>query len=155
MKCCFCCSCYCCCCCSCCCCYCSCWSYKPTFKVWLKSGEEQLRYWWHWVCVVGGGDGWSKVIFVSHPTFELSWGWVGVVTIFPSLYLTPSLLEQVTLCGTPLFRYQHYNSVGGIMNIKRLILILFAIRISTYIQYSLMLYRTFRYTNKLRCLKQY
>ena len=29
-----------------------------------------------------GGGGWIKVIFVSHPTFELSWGWVGVVTIF-------------------------------------------------------------------------
>ena len=30
----------------------------------------------------GGGGWWIKVIFMSHPTFELSWGWVGVVTIF-------------------------------------------------------------------------
>ena len=30
---------------------------------------------------IGGGGGWIRVIFVSHPTFELSWGWVGVVTI--------------------------------------------------------------------------
>ena len=67
------------CCCSCCC----CWSHKPTCKVWLKSGQEQLRYWWHWVCVVvvEGGGWWCKVIFVSNPTFELNWGWVGVVTI--------------------------------------------------------------------------
>ena len=87
MKCCFCCCCcYCCCCCCCprCWCYCYCWSHKPSFKVWLKSGQEQLRYWWHWVCGGGGGGGgwwwWSKVIFMSHPTFELSCGWVGVVT---------------------------------------------------------------------------
>ena len=77
---------YCCVCCySCfCCCY---WSTKPTFKVWLKFGQEPLRYWWHWVC---GGGGccwwwwwwwwWCKVIFVSNQTFELSYGWVGVVT---------------------------------------------------------------------------
>ena len=26
------------------------------------------------------GGWWIKVIFGSHPTFELSWGWVGVVT---------------------------------------------------------------------------
>ena len=39
-----------------------------------------LSLWW--VVVVGGVGGWwwSKVIFVSNPTFELSWGWVGVVT---------------------------------------------------------------------------
>ena len=91
MKCYFCCSCYFCCC-YCSGCYCSgcCWSHKPTFKVWLKSGQEQLRYGWHWVCggggwwwwwVVGGGWWWSKVIFLSNPTFELSWGWVWVVTI--------------------------------------------------------------------------
>ena len=36
----------------CCCCY--CWSNKPSFNVWLKSGQEQLRYWWHWVCGGGG-----------------------------------------------------------------------------------------------------
>ena len=29
-----------------------------------------LSFWWWW----------CKVIFVSNPTFELSWGWVGVVT---------------------------------------------------------------------------
>ena len=66
MKCCFC---YCCCCCwwcSCCCCYCCCLSQKPSFKVWLKSCQEQLRYWWHWVC--GGGGWWCKVIFMSNPT---------------------------------------------------------------------------------------
>ena len=47
----------------------------------LKSGQEQLRYWWYWVCVGGGGGGgWTKVIFVLHPNFELSWGGGGVVT---------------------------------------------------------------------------
>ena len=71
---CFCCSCYCycCCCCSCylccCCLYGCCWSHKPTFKVWLKSGQEQLRYWWHWVC--GGGGGLKS--FSCH-TQLLSW----------------------------------------------------------------------------------
>ena len=50
--------------CNCCCC---CWFHKPTFQVWLKLGQEQLRYWWHWVC--GGGGGWwwwwwCKVIFM-------------------------------------------------------------------------------------------
>ena len=28
--------------------------------------------WWWW---------WNKVIFLSNPTFELSWGWVGAVTV--------------------------------------------------------------------------
>ena len=85
----FCCSCSCCCCCSCCSCCCClygcCWSHKPTFQVWLNSGQEQLRYWWYWVC---GGGGWWWV--VSHPTFELSWGWVGVVT--------KSIRLQVSYC---------------------------------------------------------
>ena len=63
-----------CCSCYCCCCYCCCWSHKPTFKVGSKSEQEQLRYWWHWVCVVvcgGWGCGWSKVIFLSNQL--LSW----------------------------------------------------------------------------------
>ena len=100
--CCWCCS-YCryCCCYSCCCYYWCCWSDRPIFKVWLKSGPEQLRYWWHWVCG-GGGGGWSTVIFVSNPTFKLSYGWVGVVTISkcdgpPSSYIrinsAPKVLE--------------------------------------------------------------
>ena len=75
----YCCCCYCYCCCCCCCCYCCCWSHKPSFQVWLKLGQEQLRYRWHWVC--GDGGWWCKVIFVSSPTFELSCGRVGVVTI--------------------------------------------------------------------------
>ena len=34
-----------------------------------------------WVVVVSGWWlWWCKVIFMSNPTFELSWGWVGVVT---------------------------------------------------------------------------
>ena len=33
-----------------------------------------------WWCVGGWWWWWSKVIFMSNPTFELSWGWVGVVT---------------------------------------------------------------------------
>ena len=67
----FCCSYYCCC--FCCfwfyCCYCSCSFHKPTCKVWLKSGQEQLRYWWHWVCVVDGGG----VKSFSCQTQLLSW----------------------------------------------------------------------------------
>ena len=74
----------CCYCCYCCCYYCS-WSQKPTFKVWLKLVQEQRRYCRHWVC---GGGGWIKVIFMSNPTFELSWGWVGVVTIKLLLTIT-------------------------------------------------------------------
>ena len=80
-SCCFCCCCcyYCCFCCYCCCCsYCCCWSQKPTFKVWLKSAQEQPRYCWRWV--PDGGGGWCKVIFASNPTFELSCGWVWVGT---------------------------------------------------------------------------
>ena len=81
---------YCCCCCSCCCClYGCCWSQKPTFKVWLKSGQEQLRYWWHWVC--GGGGWWSKVIFLSHPTFELRLSW-GCDTYFSVWFFPKKLL---------------------------------------------------------------
>ena len=49
---------------------CCCRSQKLTFKVWLKSGQEQLRYWWHWVWG-GGGWWWSKVIFMSNRL--LSW----------------------------------------------------------------------------------
>ena len=61
MKCCFCRPCYCWCCCCCCSCHCcNCWSHKPTFKVWLKSEQEQLRYWWYWVCVVGGAKSFSS-----------------------------------------------------------------------------------------------
>ena len=54
-------------------------SYESTFQIWLKSSQEKLRYRWHWVCG-GGWWWWSKVIFVSTPTFELSCGWVEVVT---------------------------------------------------------------------------
>ena len=61
------------------CCYCCCWFQKPTFKVWLKLGQEKLRYWWHWVWCEWWR--WCKVIFVSNPTFELICGWVGVVTM--------------------------------------------------------------------------
>ena len=39
-----------------------------------------LSLWW---VVVDGGWWWCKVIFMSNPTFELSCGWVGVVTIWP------------------------------------------------------------------------
>ena len=77
MKCCF--GCCYCCCCSCCCCYGCYWSHKPTFKVWLKSGQEQLRYWWHWVCGGWWWWWWSKVIFVSNPTLVML-GWVVLTT---------------------------------------------------------------------------
>ena len=73
MKLCFCCGCCCYCCCCCCCCPCFCWSHKPFFKVWFKSGQEQLRYRLHWVC--GGGG----VKSFSRQTRLLSW--VVVVTI--------------------------------------------------------------------------
>ena len=76
MKCCFCCCCcyycYCCCSCSCCCFYYCYWSHKPTFKVWLKSGQEQLRYWWHWVCGGGGPKSFScKTQLLSWVVVEL------------------------------------------------------------------------------------
>ena len=71
MNCLFCCCCCCCfCCCLSCCYYCCCWSHKPTIKVWFKSGQEQLRYWWHWVCV-GGGVGGLKSFLCQ--TQLLSW----------------------------------------------------------------------------------
>ena len=44
---------------SCCCCY--CWSQKPTIKVWLLLGQEQLRYCWCWVCYVELRCGWAVV----------------------------------------------------------------------------------------------
>ena len=42
-----------------------------------------------------GGGWWIKVIFMSHPTFELSWGWVGVVTKIVSVSWEPIFLKQV------------------------------------------------------------
>ena len=67
--------------CCCCCCFCACccwnccyWSQKPTFKVWLKSDQEQWRYCWWWVAVGGGGGGVSR--FRVKPIFcyvRLSW----------------------------------------------------------------------------------
>ena len=49
--------------------------------------------------VVGGG--WCKVIFVSNPTVELSWGWVGVLTI----YKVPSMWWKVTMTNVVLFQW--------------------------------------------------
>ena len=50
----------------------------------LRFGLNRVRNSWdfndiEFVVMVGGW--WFKVIFVSNPTFELSCGWVGVVTI--------------------------------------------------------------------------
>ena len=61
----------------------------PTNLPWLKSVQKQLRYWWYWVCVVGGdgSGGCSKPIFMSNPTFEFCWGWVGMVTLLISIFL--------------------------------------------------------------------
>ena len=53
-----------CCCCRFCCCYCCCCLVK------IGSRTAEILRWW-----------WCKVIFMSNPTFELSRGWVWVVTI--------------------------------------------------------------------------
>ena len=51
-------------------------------EIWSVTGEILLTLsLCGWVVGGGGGGWWIKVIFMSHPTFELSWGWVGVVTI--------------------------------------------------------------------------
>ena len=73
----------------CCCCY--CWSNKPSFNVWLKSGQEQLRYWWHWVC---GGGGLKSF---SYQTQLFSW--VGAVTKYNenSWSLKVSTMWQISL----------------------------------------------------------
>ena len=101
MKCCFCCSCY--------CCYCCFWSHKPTFKVWLKLGQEQLRYWWHWVSV--GGGGWTKVIFMSHPNFwvelRLSWGCDNINT-FLNLYICPLCTVDPSIVKSLETGYAHF-----------------------------------------------
>ena len=44
-------------------------------RFWVSNSWDIAEIEFVWV--VGG---WTKVIFMSHPTFELSWGWVGVVT---------------------------------------------------------------------------
>ena len=56
-----------------------------------KSGKNRVGNSWDIADVefpVVGGGWWCKVIFVSHPTFELSWGWVGVVTILHDIPLS-------------------------------------------------------------------
>ena len=89
MKYCFCCYCCCCFCCSCCCCLYGCMVAVDPTNLPSKFGLNQVRNSWdiddiEFVVVVvgdGGGGWWSRAIFVSQPTFGLSWGWVGVVTI--------------------------------------------------------------------------
>ena len=85
----------CCCCCFCWCCCCCCWLLlsllipethpESLIKIGSVTAEILLTLSSRWV---GGGWWWwwCKVIFVSHPTFQLSCGWVGVVTIGEQLY---------------------------------------------------------------------
>ena len=84
----------------CCFCYC-CWFHKPTYKVWLILSQEQLRYWWHWVCggvedtdyvvrsqsLCGGGG----IKSFSCQTLLLSWVLVEVGLWQLKIWRTPDL----------------------------------------------------------------
>ena len=58
------------------------------------------------------GGWWSNVIFMSNTTFELSWGWVGVVTIYIWHLPTQVHYDDTKMCD----RHKFYKTSSRLQN---------------------------------------